>query len=195
MHRSRRRRLRIFAYREPRDVTVSRSVIPVRIGVRTTRRRSQRYVVVANSWWVSVRTLTRVSLALILLSFVPVLIVTDFTGRSEIRHVESSLASTEHQLLDKQTTLARTQDRIQASYAEIVKLKSSTRQTQTSLAGTNASITSNDIGIFFAGIDVSMLDGCLGGVTQALDQVAVGQKSGALSSLASVTNSCSAINP
>lgn len=176
-------------------MTASRSVVFLRIGVRTTRRRSRRYVVIADSKWVSFRTLTRVMFVLVLLSFAPLLVMTDLTGRSEIRHVERNLASTEYRLSKTQATLASTQDRIQVSYSEILKLTSSTRQTQTSLAGTNASITSTDTGIFFADIDMAVLDGCLGGVTQALDQVAVGQRSGALSSLASVTTSCSSINP
>ena len=176
-------------------MTSFQSVVPLRIDVRTIHRRTERYVVIADSRWVSLRTLTRATLALILLSFVPLLVVTDVTGRSEIRHVEQTLASTEHRLSEKQASLSGTHGQIRTSYAEILKLESSNRQTQASLAGTDASISSTDAGIFFAGVEVSVLDGCLGGVTQALDQVAVGQQYGAVLSLESVTASCSAIHP
>jgi hypothetical protein len=64
-----------------------------------------------------------------------------------------------------------------------------------SLDSTNAAISSTEQGLFFGGYDIAALDTCLGGVTQALDQAAVGQTSGALSSLGSVSGSCSAAKP
>ena len=69
------------------------------------------------------------------------------------------------------------------------------RELRASLDGTNASISSADVQIFYAGVDLSVFDGCLAGVVQALDQVAVGQIGGAAASLSAVSSACSDVNP
>jgi hypothetical protein len=134
-------------------------------------------------------------LALTLLSFVPVLIITDLTGRSEIRHVDRTVAAAQLRLFDTRTAVVSSQEESRSTYQEIVKLKSDTGKTQASLASTNTSIASADFGIFYAGVEASVLDGCLAGVTQALDQVAVGQDGGAFAALVSVASSCNAVKP
>ena len=110
-----------------------------------------------------------------LISTVPVLILTDLHGRSQIRHEDRVLATTQHHLAKTNATTADTNDQTDAVYREILKLESATLATQGSLDGTNVSIASADVQIFYAGVDLSVFDGCLAGVVQALDQVAVGQ--------------------
>jgi hypothetical protein len=174
-------------------VTTARPLIAPRVAVHA-RPRGQRQL--ALSWpHVRLRTLTRLVLALILLSFVPVLIVTDLTGRSEIRHVDRNLATAQLRLFDTRTAVVSSQEESQSTRQEIATLKRDTGQTQASLTNTNTSIATADVGIFYAGVAASVLDGCLAGVTKALDQVAVGQDGGAFAALVSVASSCNAIKP
>jgi hypothetical protein len=63
------------------------------------------------------------------------------------------------------------------------------------IGSTNAITDQQEVGIFFDKIDLSALDGCLSGVTQALDQIGVGQTDGALASLGAAGSACQAANP
>ncbi len=84
---------------------------------------------------------------------------------------------------------------MQATVTEVQSLEAAISQAKTSLATSNAAISSTEQGQVLAGFDISALHTCLGGVTQALDQIAVGQTQGALSSLGSVSTSCDAARP
>ena len=59
----------------------------------------------------------------------------------------------------------------------------------------NSSTQADEIGIFFDKVNLSALDGCLGGVTQALDQIGVGQRAGAFASLGAVGAVCQLAAP
>lgn len=144
---------------------------------------------------ITLRSVVRVGLALALISAVPVLVVTDLHGRTQIRHEDRVLAATQHHLVKTNATTSDTNDQTDAVYRAILKLESATLATQDSLNGTNASISAADAQIFYAGVDLSVFDGCLAGVVQALDQVAVGQTGGAVASLSAVSGSCSSVSP
>ncbi len=119
-------------------------------------------------------------------------VVTDVRGRAEASRAADAL-STAHAHLDRvRAGLARDGTQLRASNAEVQSLDTTVSQDKASLGTTNAAIASTEEGLFFGGYDIAALGSCLGGVTQALDQAAVGQTSGALASLGSVAGSCGA---
>jgi capsule polysaccharide export protein KpsE/RkpR len=119
-----------------------------------------------------------------------VLLVTDTRARAEVRRTTDASTSTETHLRQRQTDLHSAQGQTKATAVEIQTLETSILQVRTNLATSNAAISSTERGLFLGGIDIASLNTCLVGVTQALDQVAVGQTIGALSSLGSVSTSC-----
>ena len=119
-----------------------------------------------------------------------VLFVTDLRTRSEVRRTTHELVSTLNRQEQEQVRLSSTQAQNRSALSEVRTLEGSISQTQTSLATSNAAISSIEKGLVLDGFDISALNICLGGVTQALDQVAVGQTKGALLSLGAVSTSC-----
>jgi len=119
------------------------------------------------------------------------LAVTDLRGRTEVDRTDSEIASADERLADARAQLAGAQERADVVGAQARATATSEFQTQSTIVGTNASITSTDEGIFFDGFAIGQLNTCLVGVTQALDQVAVGQTRGALASLGALSTNCS----
>ena len=119
-----------------------------------------------------------------------VLLVTDLRARTEVRRATSALTATESHLSKAQAQLLSAQAQMKATASEVQALEASIAQTQTSLATSIAATASTERGIVYGGFDISALNTCLSGVTQALDQVAVGQTAGALSSLGAASTSC-----
>ena len=124
-----------------------------------------------------------------------VLLVTDLRARAEVRRTTHELVSTQNRQEQEQAGLSATQAQMSTALSEVRTLQRSISQTQTSLATSNAAISSSEKGLVLDGFDISALNTCLSGVTQALDQVAVGQTKGALSSLGAVSTSCNAARP
>ena len=144
---------------------------------------------------VGLGTTATVALALAILAVFCVLVATDLGGRAEVRRTTHTLASTQNSQTREAARLAATQAQMRATVAEVHSLEAAITQVQTSLATSNAAISATEQGLVSAGFDISALHTCLGGVTQALDQVGVGQRQGALSSLGSVSTSCDAAHP
>ena len=136
-----------------------------------------------------------VGLLLVVVAIASVLGVTDARGHAEVGVTTSALASTEALQDQRARDLLNTQEQIRSTTAEVRGLGSSISQTQASLATSDAAISSTERGLFFGGFDISALNSCLSGVTQALDQVAVGQTKGALSSLRAVSTTCNSAKP
>ena len=124
-----------------------------------------------------------------------VLLVTDLRARGEVSRATHALTSAQDRQRREQTRLVIAQGEIRTTVSELRTLEASISRTEVSLDSSNAAIASIERGLVFGGFDVSALNTCLGGVTQALDQVAVGQTQGALSSLGTVSPSCNAARP
>ncbi len=127
-----------------------------------------------------------------LLGSVFALALTDLHGRAQVKHNDSQLAVADHQVAALRKSLASTRSQADFVGQEIREVATSILQTQANDTSTESSIYVTEAGLFFAGYDIGQLDVCLGGVTQALDQVAVGQNRGALASLGSVSSNCNA---
>ncbi len=141
------------------------------------------------------KKLAAVATALAVLSAAVALSVTDLRGRAEVRRTSHALLSTQQRQSQVRAHLVATQAQVSTTASELRALEASIAQDQTSLASSNTKISSIETGLVLGGFDISALNTCLGGVTQALDQVAVGQTKGALASLGSVSTSCNAAHP
>ena len=118
------------------------------------------------------------------------LILNDVRGRSEITTMEAKLESTNHHLTEVNSQLKDVEAQENATMALRRTLAASSAEVQKSINDTNDSIASIDHGIVYAGFDVSALEACLTGVSEALDQLSTGGTRGGLSSLDSVSKSC-----
>jgi hypothetical protein len=136
-----------------------------------------------------------VALTVTILSAGCILLGTDLRGRAELHRTQTQLTTTEaHERLGR-LHLRSTRTQVGTASADVRSLQASISRTQASLATTNAAITSTEQGLFFGGFNISALNSCLAAVTQALDQIAVGQRAGALFSLGAASPSCNAAKP
>lgn len=138
------------------------------------------------------RKLLAPALAVTLLGSMCALAVTDLHGRAQVERTDAEIAVADHQVAALRERLASTRAQADLVGQEIKAVATAVLQTQANDSSTESSITSTEAGIFFAGYDVAELNLCLSGVTQALDQVAVGQSGAAIASLHSVSANCNA---
>jgi hypothetical protein len=136
-----------------------------------------------------------VALTLTILIAGGILLGTDLRGRAEVRTTQTQLTMAEGHEKQGRLHLLSTQTQVGTASADVRSLQASITRTQASLDSTNAAIASTEQGLFFGGFNISALTNCLAGVTQALDQIAVGQTAGALSSLGAASPSCTAAKP
>jgi hypothetical protein len=141
------------------------------------------------------KKMAAVALLLVVVAIASVLGVTDARGHAEVGVMSRASVSTEALQDQRAQDLLNTQEQIKSGTAEVRALGTSISRTRASLATSNAAISSTERGLFFGGFDISALNSCLSGVTQALDQVAVGQTKGALSSFRAVSTSCNSAKP
>jgi hypothetical protein len=120
--------------------------------------------------------------------------VTDLRGRAEVRTTSKVLAGTQHKLRQTGVRVNATDAQLNSTATGVRTTAGKIPPTRSILAGTNAFYNLTEQGIFYAGVNISQLNNCLGGVTQALDQVAVGQIQGAVSSLSDVSSSCQSVH-
>ena len=137
----------------------------------------------------------RTALVLVAIAVGVSLLVTDVRGHSEANRAVDAAAAGHVRLAHVRAGLARDAAQLQVSNDQVRSLESTAAQDRATLGTTNAAISTTERGLFYGGYDIAALDTCLGGVTQALDQAAVGQTAGALSSLGSVSSSCNAAKP
>lgn len=135
------------------------------------------------------------ALVVVLLGATLALVLTDLHGRAQVQQTDSNLAAADHQLSAARRQLQVTRAETDAVGTAVRAVAANVLQAQSSVDRTAASISSTDMGLASAGVNISQLNTCLGGVTNALDQIAVGLFPGALSSLSSVSASCNAARP
>ena len=122
-----------------------------------------------------------------------VLVVSDLRARGEIRETRFTAQSMDRYLVQARLRLTATQSEVRSTGAQVEALQASISQLHSSVASAHAADSSTEQALAAAGYDISALTTCLGGVTRAIDQLAVGQQSGTVSSLASASKPCSAL--
>ncbi len=135
-----------------------------------------------------------VALALVLTG-----IISDLQVRSDLRQARASLASTRAHLTvvlanlsAVEATLARTSAQRSDLQAALARTSQQLAGAEDSLAGTKQQLSGAQLGLLADGVNTVALNTCLAGVEQALNQVAVGNTSGAAFSISLVASSCQA---
>jgi len=118
------------------------------------------------------------------------LILTDVRGRAELRQTQVDLSHASRTLSSVRSELATTERQLTSARIESAAVASFLTNTNASLSSTQKSITTDESGLFYQGVNLNALNGCLSGVEQALNQLSVGEASGALASLGSVSSDC-----
>jgi len=134
-----------------------------------------------------------VTAALVAGSLLTLGIVSDLHVRSELRQTRSSLEVTRSQLVNTLTRLATTEATLASTTEQRDTLQSELATTSQDLAGAESNLSNADQSLHVQGIDIATLHTCLAGVEQALNQIAVGNASGAVSSISGVASSCQAL--
>jgi hypothetical protein len=175
--------LRPPAVRDPRQATAT---APRRVAVA----RDARQVAAIQR-----RTLVRWATVAVVVVAVLTVGITDVRGHVELGQIDQAqgVASNELSALGLNVTLTRANSADQENIVRYADVQMT--ENRLMIGSTNAITDQQEVGIFFDKIDLSALDGCLSGVTQALDQIGVGQTDGALASLGAAGPACQAANP
>ncbi len=127
-------------------------------------------------------------------------VLSDLHVRSELRQARSSLRATRSRLVKTLKRLSSAEAGLASSTAQRgtlqLALNNTARELSTaeaSLTSSQASLASANTGLAFQGISITTLNTCLAGVEQALNQVAVGDQSGAVTSISAASRSCQAL--
>ncbi len=141
------------------------------------------------------RVRRRRAVVLAILAAVAALTITDVRGRMEVGHIDAAQGVATTRLARFHVELGSGRVRIGTESGKLEFDESTIAGQQSNLVATNNQTSAHDVGIFLDDVDFSALDGCLSGVTQALDQIAVGETSGGLDSLAAVAPTCRNASP
>jgi len=127
-------------------------------------------------------------------------VVSDVHVRSQLRLARSALGAARSHLartltrLDAaQSTLADTTSQRNALQGELTSTSAELAAVQSTLSSTQAGLSNAEKSLAFQGVDISVLNTCLTGVERALNQIAVGDNGGAVTSISAVSTSCQAL--
>ncbi|HVA04706.1 MAG TPA: family 43 glycosylhydrolase [Acidimicrobiales bacterium] len=124
-------------------------------------------------------------------------LLSDLHVRSELRQARSSLKATRSRLGITLKRLSSAEASLTSTTGERDTLQLALNNTsrelsaaEASLASTQGSLANANTGLAFQGIDITTLNTCLAGVEQALNQIAVGDQNGAVTSISAASSSC-----
>jgi len=124
----------------------------------------------------------------------------DMHTRSQLRQAQASLSSARSKLQLTLRSLSTDVKELKRTTGQRDTLQSELTTTSDELASAEASLSTSKAGLSAAqnslasqGIDIAILNTCLAGVEQALNQIAVGDNTGAVNSISGVSTSCHAL--
>jgi hypothetical protein len=118
---------------------------------------------------------------------------TDLRTRAQIGATDVSLTAAVRQLGAERRALTQAEQRLARARSGRRAVTLSFDRLQSTLSATQATLSRDEAGIYAQGVDVGELDTCLSTVEQALNQLAVGRRSGGLESLRASASSCSVL--
>jgi len=116
----------------------------------------------------------------------------DLQVRSELRQARSSLSTTRTRLTSTLENLSAVKTSLTATTTQGETLRVALDITAWELAGARANLTTTQSSLSNADTGIVTLNTCLGGVEKALNQISVGDQSGAVGSISAVAGSCQA---
>jgi len=141
------------------------------------------------------RLLVRRLVVAVLALGVATIAMTDVRGRMDVGQVDHAQGIASSNLAGLRTDVVFTHANTGDQRNQVRYLDAQMDQNRLAIGSTNAQTQSAEAGIRFDTIDLSNLDGCLAGFTQALDQIGVGQVLGGLASLEAVGPVCKSATP
>ena len=108
----------------------------------------------------------------------------------DLGRTDTTLAHTEHRGAQLRTELGTLDPLAATAGAQVRALDDAVSGTRSSVTAATGARNDEEERLVLAGLDVYSLDACLGGVTRALDQVAVGQTRAADTAMAGAAPWC-----
>jgi hypothetical protein len=112
------------------------------------------------------------------------------TALNTLSSVETKLAATSSNRDALRVALQLTAWELSTAKADLASTQGDLASADDNLASTQSNLANANTGLYFQGAAISALNACLGGVEQALNQIAVGNQSGALHSISGVAGNC-----
>ncbi len=119
---------------------------------------------------------------------------TDVAARAQARDEEAALAAADAHLAALRHDVALTRYAGAVTTAKRDALQASIAATLAQLVSTNASLSTTTVHAFLQGASISTLQTCLGGVQNALGQIAGGHNDQAASDISAVSGACTALD-
>ncbi len=114
----------------------------------------------------------------------------------------ATLRSTQTSLTSVQAELRRATAHLAATRAELSTVTSQSGSARSSLATESAQLSADqtelasaEVNVFAKGVSISELDACLSSVERALNQISLGDQSGAATTISGASASCRAAEP
>jgi len=121
--------------------------------------------------------------------------ISDVRGRVEVGQIDHAQGLATNYLTNLGVNLTLTRANVADQQDRVRYFSVQLTEHHAMVNSTNAEIQAQEVGIFYDSINLSALSGCLSGVTQALDQIGVGQTFGGLVSLNAVGPICQSASP
>jgi len=121
--------------------------------------------------------------------------MSDVRGRVEVGQIDHAQGNATDYLTNLGVNLTFTRANVADQQDRVRYFQVQLTEHHAMVDSTNSQTQTQEIGIFYDSINLSALNGCLGGVTQALDQIGVGQTFGGLVSLNAVGPICQSASP
>ncbi len=141
------------------------------------------------------RVRRRRAIVLAIVAAIAALCVADVRGRMEVGHVDGAQGHDSARLATLQGNLGSDRVRIGAESAKFESIEGTIAQRQTTITLTDNQTAQHNATISVDNIDFTALSTCLTGVTQALDQISVGETLGGIASLQAIAPTCQSAGP
>jgi len=138
-------------------------------------------------WWLGVGLVGALALAA-----VGGLAASDLGSRAQIRSSDAALHRVDRQEAGALRRLDRVEAALHAAQRTRDARSATLRKIYLELYLAQGALTSANQSVFTTGVAIDQLNTCLNGVVEALNQLSVGQQAGALSTLGTVQQACSA---
>lgn len=141
------------------------------------------------------RLLLRRAVVAIVSASLLTLVLSDVRGRMDVGHIDHAQGMASTKLAQLARSLSSTDEHNIHQHDDVLGLDVQMLEHGQMIQSTEQLAQVQQIGIFYDALDLSTLNTCLNGVTQALDQIGVGQSVGASNSLIAVGPTCQSASP
>ena len=121
--------------------------------------------------------------------------VVGINAHAQLNRTHSSVASTRAELRHAQTLVAETKAELTKVSGQAATSRRALASASAQLSAAQAKLAADQVDVFSKGVSISQLDTCVSGVEQALNQISLGDPTGAATTLNGVAANCRAAEP